>query len=162
MSAQFTGKMKTVKIYRERRPIRWTFEYLSYAAGLVDGEGCIGVYHNSHNGNYQLRLSIDMVEPIAINLCHDLFGGVMYQKNKFGYMNRRDTNMWLVFNNEAANSIRAIEPYLRVKKTQAQSVLHIDWLAGSGGQKISEEDKNLRMQSCAILKKLNQRGVIND
>lgn len=136
--------------------MKWTFELLAYAAGIIDGEGTIGVYFNSHNGNYQLRMSADMVDVEPLHLLHDLFGGKFYYRP--AQDNRRGVTLWKLFNGEAEIAIRALEPYLRVKKIRARMVLPINWTAGKAGRGISTQQQEERRNCHGILKSLNQRG----
>jgi hypothetical protein len=128
---------------------------LAYAAGLIDGEGCIGIYPNSHNGNYQLRLSVEMTDKIGLSVLWRLFGGKWYYKKAVAP--RKARYVWMTFNREAASACKALRPYLRVKAKQVDNVLTADWLSFYK-RKMSLEQQAIRKQVWLKNKELNSRG----
>jgi hypothetical protein len=129
---------------------------LSYAAGIVDGEGSIGIYRNSHNGQYQLRITVEMTRDEAIELMLELFGGRLYSKPEKG--NEKAKTSWLIFNSAAASALRELLPFFRIKKAQAETALLTRWMTAGNG-KLTEEEKELRQMMHAEMKKMNARGV---
>jgi hypothetical protein len=130
---------------------------LAYAAGLIDGEGCIGVYKNSHNGNFQLRITVEMVEREGLDLLAKIFGGRWYSKNKAAP--RRPTHVWMTFNSEAERAIRMLIDHLRVKAPQANAVLKADWHSFAK-RKMCPEQQLVRESVASEVKQYNMRGVV--
>lgn len=133
-----------------------TPERLAYAAGLIDGEGCIGIYRNSHNGNYQLRIAVEMVESSGLQELHSLFGGRWYFKT--GTEVRRPRCSWMVFNSAAEAALRLILPYLRVKRPQAELGLSTKWGARPQFQRLAADEQARRAKCRELMRCLNQTG----
>lgn len=129
---------------------------LAYAAGLIDGEGCIGLYHNSHNGNFQLRITVEMCERHGLDLLASIFGGRWYHKQKSAP--RRPCFVWMAFNSEAESALIRLLPFLRVKRRHAEVALTADWHSFYK-RKMSPEQQKVRQAVCAEIKILNRRGV---
>ena len=101
-----------------------TNEILAYAAGLLDGEGCIRIETGKGGKravsiSYWLRVSITNAdEPIVIWL-KQYFGGQIHihqQKNpkwKVSYI-------WRITAVEASNFLKLLLPYIQIKKNQAE------------------------------------------
>lgn len=98
-------------------------EQLAYAAGLFDGEGCCGVYAEGAKHCF-LRVNMVMVTPQGPSLFADLFGGTVrlrnYRRARPEGGHYQPTYEWLVTADRAANALRALLPWLREKKAQAE------------------------------------------
>lgn len=128
---------------------------LSYAAGLIDGEGCIGTYWNKVHKNYQLRITVEMVDGEGIDVLIDLFGGKLYHKI---FETRRDTYSWMVFGSVAENSLKELLPFLHVKRDIAVTALKADWTTFKG-KPLTEAEKEIRRSVNKEIKILNARGL---
>lgn len=97
-----------------------------WAAGFVDGEGCITVHKNSNNSHI-LRLQVDSTTPSVLGVLHGLFGGRVngpYNRGQYkDSYNRRPIWVWSACGKEALSALEKIEPYLLVKREQAQLAL---------------------------------------
>lgn len=84
-----------------------------WAAGLIDGEGCISICKQQTTPgrySYSLRVQVCMVHKPTIEKLHNLFGGylrVLRRKTK----RNRTVWMWLVADNKARVCLEAIRPY---------------------------------------------------
>lgn len=114
---------------------------LPYMAGIVDGEGCITI---SRRGQPILRLSMYAKEPLDI--ISAIFGG------NVTLMNRKDRKpIWqLTYTSQSAIDVATIlEPYLVVKKAEAQLVIgyYQNFASYKGGNhtKIPQEEWDKRM-----------------
>ena len=94
---------------------------VAYAAGLIDGEGCITC---SWTGNRLLtRLAINMTTHEWVDLIVGLFGG-----NVMLYLPRsnRPVYIWTLSNmNQMHYVLKLVLPFLRVKKDQAQLAIRL-------------------------------------
>jgi len=104
---------------------------IAYLAGLLDGEGYIGIkrskpYKPNHEVSvkYSCRVQVRMVEPHGIELLCKLFNGHSY-KEKAHCNNGRPLYCYQASDRIAANILKTVLPYLRVKKIQAQKVLEL-------------------------------------
>lgn len=104
----------------------WSNEDLAYAAGLIDGEGCITLLRDSSrrstkNGKtrvaYSAAVVVSMTDCRPVRWLHETFGG-MYRfypsKNT-----RHGTYHWSVRTKNAGAVLRAIMPWLKEKGEQA-------------------------------------------
>jgi hypothetical protein len=114
------------------RPEEWTSStLLAYLAGIVDGEGYIGVKRSSHPGRvtcgHHARISVKMNAPApAVRLLHDTFGGRCAPEND------RAMLCWQVTDLAAERTLIELLPYLIVKRAQADNVLALrSWQASS-------------------------------
>ena len=86
-------------------------------AGIIDGEGCIGL--TPRGNNYALRVEVGITNEWLIQWLGFSFGGSVSfkpSKNK----NWKPSWRWAVVANEALEFLRLIYPYLRLKKPQAE------------------------------------------
>jgi len=106
---------------------------LAYLAGVVDSDGCITIYKNTHYQRthsesaspvYQPRLAIAQVEPEAVELSRDTFGGTIRHKlNNPG--KSRQLLVWRADHNRFYEVVGQLLPYLRIKKAQAENALKL-------------------------------------
>lgn len=106
---------------------------LAYCAGVIDSDGYIGVKRSTYamritkdceQATYSERVAVKQVEPEAIELLHGLFGG--YRGiGKPTAKKGRSLYCWQVTDQRAAIFLKAILPYLRIKKQQAQNCLEL-------------------------------------
>jgi hypothetical protein len=96
---------------------------LPYLAGIIDGEGYIGVKRSAcHPGRvtpgHHARISVKMNEPApAVRLLAEAFGGRCAPENG------RAMLCWQVTDAAAERALTALLPYLLVKRAQAENVL---------------------------------------
>lgn len=103
---------------------------LAYAAGLVDGEGCIKIYKtmpevlkDRKSPRYNLQVQLDSTCADIIYWLQDRFGGKIYlhkrNKNCKSTANSRDILRWYLFQNSTRLFLPQILPYLIIKKRHA-------------------------------------------
>lgn len=88
---------------------------VSYAAGLLDGKGCILI--NKHGTVYTLQVRVGMSSDKAVSLMHKTFGGSL-KINSFTHM-----HTWVLCSMEAEGFLRAVLPFLHVKEEEARVAL---------------------------------------
>ena len=112
---------------------------LSYLAGIIDGEGSIGLnrshwkdtYDNRYKTpSYVLRVKVCMKDEIVVKWIHSTFGGKFYHHNikgrhyniKTGLKSERPSvvNEWTMAGREAIKLLKKVYPYLKLKKPQAE------------------------------------------
>jgi hypothetical protein len=110
---------------------------LAYLAGIIDGEGHIGLLRHSKSrprgGRYVgfvPRVMIGFVEtPASKALLESVkaeFGGILYPKKPSHFLGRKSFNPQIAFelrNNSAIVFLRAVRPYLKLKHKQADTML---------------------------------------
>lgn len=100
---------------------------IAYIAGLIDGEGYIGIKKatarkDCQNPLYHARIQIRMVDEEAIKFIAETLGG-NYYKEKPSVAKRRPLYCFQSSDKSAETILETILPYLRVKKASAETVL---------------------------------------
>lgn len=132
---------------------------LGYLAGMIDGEGMIGIYRQPHGT--MTRISISNTNPIIIKRVSGILESLgvkhgVYLVNK-SKGNRKD--MWDVIASSQKSCrqiLEAVMPYIHGKKSQAQLLL--DYVISRDGKKAW---KGLTPEEAAMFstsRTLNKRG----
>jgi len=111
---------------------------LAYAAGAIDGEGCIGLHRtgNKSRPSVGLRLSVFNTDPRLPYRMQDLFGGNVYvSKRPLGH---KPLHEWVLLSAKAADVLKKVYPYLVIKKEQADIALDFAKIIGKRGPQKSE------------------------
>lgn len=149
---------------------------LSYAAGLIDGEGTIGItelqpgdgkrrdgrrYRKSPQ--HRIYVAVTMTEEVAIGWMHLTFGGHL-QRLRARQSNHKPTFRWSLASVSAAEFCEQITPYLKVKRQQAEIAARFYRERQSSrrfhsSQGVPGDELALRRAAVAEIRKLNQRGA---
>ena len=103
---------------------------LAYIAGIVDGEGYVGIKKvkalngGRVNPSYHERIQIRMVDEPAIKFIADTLGG-NYYKEKAHCNNGRPLYCFQSNDASSVHIIKSLLPYLRIKNTVALTVLQL-------------------------------------
>ena len=132
---------------------------LAYCAGLFDGEGCIHIskqyLKKQPPAYYNLRVTITNTNQYVLEWFHFSFSGNLYlQKPK---ENRQRAWRWQIADRQAEEFLRAILPYLIIKKAEAE--LALKFMAGKGikgTREIRAERKVLQEAQRVLMKKLKE------
>jgi hypothetical protein len=119
---------------------------LAYAAGFLDGEGCITVacnklkFYDSHFPSVSItNTNREILEWVAIT-----FGGAVYKNGK-GQPPRKQAWRWVIWSGKAEAFLRQVRTFLRVKSQQADAMLNLN-------------ERNLKA-TIDLMYILNKRGV---
>jgi hypothetical protein len=103
---------------------------LAYAAGIIDGEGCITIcreINRLHHYCYRPVVTVAMSQPEAVELLHSMFGGWKFIDDKRNRttdnLNRKPLLVWRVCGDDTHDVLACLVPYLRVKKDQGLTVM---------------------------------------
>lgn len=107
---------------------------VAYLAGLIDGEGYIGVKRSGRS--FHARIQVRMVDEPAIAFLRDTLGGSYYREKE--QPGRRPLYCWQASDAAAARILHAVLPYLRVKREQAETVLAFRMLQAQGPQHLTK------------------------
>ncbi len=84
----------------------------AYFAGLVDGDGCITISRED------LVITVtNSYKPALDDLC-SIYGGSIYVSNEATNRSRA-VYVWKLWSLKAADVLRSLLPYLRIKRNQA-------------------------------------------
>lgn len=102
----------------------------AYLAGLIDGEGYIGIlrtkkgnkkeWHSSFDFIFTPVLKVAMVEKELITWLYETFGGTF--ETRKAHKNARESYGWMCRKAKVAEFLQMIYPYLRAKKDQAEII----------------------------------------
>lgn len=127
-----------------------TNERLAYLAGLVDGEAYIGIKKTTRkdavSAIYHERIQIRMVHEASIALLAKTLGGHYYCEKPHANKGR-PLYCWQASDALAANILRELLPFLRVKKRSAIAVLRL---------RKSKEDPRARRRGSPAKRTMNQ------
>ena len=141
---------------------------LAYLAGIIDGEGCIGIEcmapHQKKDGTwirkhnyYTPRLTvINTSQEIMTLLSHFFIGGIFDKRKEIP--GRKICYRWHIFGENLEYAIKCLLPYLIIKKEQAELAIKFRETVGKTGWYVSEETLAIRHNLYQQCKKLNQVG----
>lgn len=95
---------------------------VAWAAGIMDGEGCIGVYSGGADAGLRLTVQVGNTDLVMITKLHDMFGGYVsttMKANKSG----KPYYMWRAASGKGDAVLRQLLPYLVTKRQQAEVAL---------------------------------------
>ena len=101
----------------------------AYTAGLIDGEGWIGIQchragtKGSVNDDYAPAVSVTMADREPLDYMCDVWGGKILLKKPHGTNKRAVYYMWYPRRVEMITLLEAIESYLKIKAPQARLIL---------------------------------------
>ena len=125
---------------------------LAWAAGFIEGEGCIRLYVHTRGGAWKLRVTVGSTNVLQVKQLHEYFGGSFYpRKSTFG-KHTKPQWCWEVSTRSAEEVLRAIEPYIVGKKEEVRlGLLSRQYIAKYGPRKpdrikLAEIDAALRLE----------------
>lgn len=140
----------------------------SYLAGLIDGEGYIGILQikkgnkSRWSTNRELLLQpvikVAMTDKKTIKWLKDSFGGTFETRNAHG--NARESYGWALRKQAAIEFVRKIYPYLMVKRQQAETLLRFP--RHIAGYAIPDDMHKKRIELSNAIRELNKRGSVRD
>ena len=137
---------------------------LAYVAGIIDGEGCIGLYSNTHKylnkhreirPRYCLTVTVCNTNEELIKWFHSLFGGHLhYRKSK----EEKWKPQWecKLSANKALDFLKLIYPYLRLKKPQAEIAFRFQ--ERQQGHRLTDQELIIAASEKVLMANLNKRG----
>lgn len=135
---------------------------LAYAAGIVDGEGYIGITVNKRS--IHCKVMVGMTDPeVPAWLMETFGGGLSFYPPRSSGGAKRGLHQWRVTGAKAEEFCRLLRPYLKVKHRQAELVLRFREDArltfGARRGRIPDEELALKLAYAADIRALNQRVV---
>ncbi len=134
---------------------------LSYFAGIIDGEGSIGIEHLKPRGKrmkdyYTCRLTVINTNEDIMKLLVHHFKGTYDTRKKIG--GRKTCFRWHVFGKDLEDALKRLEPHIFIKKQQLEIVLKYRETVGKTGWNVSDEVLSQRKELWLACKKLNSVG----
>lgn len=141
---------------------------LSYIAGIIDGEGSIGIVRTNVKKEYGIRHgyspSLCVVNTNLRLLEHLLtmtgFGKIIPRKKRS--KKHKQCYIWYLNTRELKQLLALVKDFLVIKKNQAELALNMFKLTSAtkkGRSSLTQEQKSLREVIYVEMKTLNQRGL---
>lgn len=151
------------------RPSAHTETVCAYAAGLVDGEGCIRINEGRSpaktwldgGSRYTALVEVANTDPRMIEFLRSRWGGHISNMRERADLNRRAAQRWTVVSEQVLPFLDDIFPFLIVKRTQAKLVRRYQRFVQYKGRHGPEALRVLPLQQrfYSMLRVLNRRGV---
>jgi len=137
---------------------------LVYAAGIIDGEGCIGLYKKKATDcklGYHLvvKVQVGNTQEWLIRWLQMQFGGcITYSHCKL--KSWKPQWRWIIAANKATECLKLVLPYLQLKRPQAEIVIQYqkNRHRGRNAWKTPEQIA-LEEAQYLLMQNLNRRGV---
>lgn len=135
----------------------------SYAAGLIDGEGYVGIVEAG--GSMQVRLKVAMTDKglPALRAMHATYGGAL-GRDRLSTESNRETHAWRLNGRKAAELLDRIAPMLLVKSEAVRIALAFQWMIDSadrlpnGRAKWTEQMRARASIFREMIQEANRRG----
>jgi hypothetical protein len=106
---------------------------LAWAAGFIDGEGCISVIKRKTGQSkagrryeyHQLNINVPQIDKAPLDKLQKMFGGMVRANKAIG--NRRPSFVWTIHSRIAYNTLIQLIPYLIVKQREAELALQFQY-----------------------------------
>lgn len=148
---------------------------LAYLAGVIDGEGCIAIRKSKRTGSckstrYAAAVTVGNTSRVLIEQLVGTFG-VGCVTYRYPTKTKRACYLWSLSSRGARDVLRAVQPYLIVKREQAAVLLefidNFDSFKGArpgkkGGQLVSPEELARREHLYQQIRTLNRVGPRSD
>lgn len=136
---------------------------LAYAAGIVDGEGCIAIRRGKH-GPHFCQVAVANTSLILCEWLKQRWGGNVHRKKRNAQHNWKPVYQWRVNNRLAISFLKQVRPYLLIKQAQADLALRLPSIrqfTKSRPARLTEETVEAREMLKQEMHVLNQRGIIH-
>lgn len=137
----------------------------AYAAGLIDGEGCLYLQHNKKVNTFTPRCDVGMTVKgdLVLKKMKKQYGGKIRQTRKATNQWERAI-CWTLMGKECASFLSAISPHLVLKSEQARILLQLnDFLQSlpkhpNGTVQWSNDARRQGAIAKSLISELNQKG----
>lgn len=131
-------------------------EKLAYLAGVLDSDGCIGIY-----GNFQVRIDVAVKDEPITKWIFENFGGRLYRRHNTNPGQAEKLFGWVIGDAQATPLLEKIIPYLILKERQGLVCLALRYqreFNGSRNRGTRQEWLNEYYLACeTLIRRLNGR-----
>ena len=131
-------------------------EILAYAAGIVDGEGCVTVSYRPSSKSCQISVAVSMSCRLIPDWLQSNFGGNQTEElniQGYGGTNAHKMFRWRIGGKEAQYFCSLIEPFLIEKKAQAELLQLVP--KHNSGQHLSDTERDLQVRIAQDISSMN-------
>jgi len=170
--------MPSVSEAQRRKDKKITLGWIGWTAGIIDGEGSIGIAKMKRDTvryTYQARLTVSNSNLRALEKLQELWGGAIKpMRGNSRQKTWRPTFQWTLSGINMKKLLQRIIPYLKIKSEQAKLAIHTQERVGGRkgytvthngrflcGPRVSDEELFIRENMFQNMKNLNRRGVFD-
>jgi len=126
-------------------------QWLAWAAGFFDGEGCITIVRAGKGVRYYLDINVAQADPAPLKIMQALFGGRLATH---GQARNRPVYYWKASTQQAFRALNEMLPYLVVKREQAEcaKAFNATFVSGKRADSSVMEQREALCQRLAFLK----------
>jgi len=140
---------------------------LAYSAGIIDGEGNIGIYANTGKHGFpafKMRVRVNNTDEWLIHWLKENFGGSVGMVDRGPKYNRnwKPSWWWTISCRKAMLFLEMIFPYLRLKKPQAELAIKFQKAKSrerGRNRSYSEREIALIEAEKILMMSMNKRGL---
>lgn len=140
----------------------------AYLAGLIDGEGYIGIL-KSMRGNkkhftsakdylYCPIFKVAMTYKPVIEYLHQRYGGTFNSRKRSVNPNWKDAYDWVIKNAKVMLILNEIYPYMKVKRREVEILREFYKTVSGPGKPITEDNWRKRDELYLEVRELHRRG----
>lgn len=135
----------------------------AYTAGIIDGEGCIGIYRQKKKTKreftYVLIVSLWNTNPWLAQWLKMNYGGSIVPRGKTwaeSFPTWKQQWKWAITGNQAVEFLKLVLPYLNLKRPQAELAIAFQT---KRREHLKTEDQTALLEAERILmSKMNKKG----
>lgn len=143
----------------------------AWLAGIIDGEGCIGIYKKniarSRNPSYCLQMVVTMTCRRTVKRILDLSQTGSFKRapaKRCGLPNAKPIYTWQCSANSALSLLKQICPYIYTKKKHVELAIRFQTRVNKAprtyaGRPLSDYERQVRENMFLKSRRLNERGV---
>lgn len=138
---------------------------LAYLAGIIDGEGCLGIHYQkggrSRTRTYYPRVTVGSTNRAVLEWIHEQLSGTFWALSpSSNTRGKKSAWYWGIGGERLIRLLEALEPYLRIKATQAR-LLREFWAQRTrcGNKGVPPEEQALRHGYHLAVMTANQQGL---
>ncbi len=136
---------------------------LAYTAGIIDGEGCIGIQKTTYaNAIYVAVVNTNEWLIRWLRFCYG--GNIRIEKSRGP--NNKPQFRWAIHTKQAGEFLKLVSPYLRLKRPQAELALsfqsrrkHRGGPGIKGAVRMSDEERILDEANKILMHSYNRKGI---
>lgn len=126
-------------------------EDLAYIAGILDGEGYLGVYKTKTV--HTLAIVVQMTDPIVPTYLRDTLGGFLGGPYHKGQMTLKGVWMWSCQKRDILELLNLLIPFLKLKKEKALKMIEFsNYKKTLKRNHRKQEDKDMLLKLIAEMK----------
>ena len=128
---------------------------LGWTAGIVDGEGCIGIYARSGRKDFELVVCVVSTTLPMVDRLKKLWGGSIHVQQPTGsHAGKKEIHRWVLGPSAAKGFLEDIRSYLVVKGDQAGVAIEFQDTMQRSTRKVPHDVIQRREELCQKLKEL--------